>query len=911
MTSSVSNVVEVSSAHAGFGISTDLNQHSDDDDEFLSSASTTSDGGQERPMEYKHPASESMSCQQSSPCYSSAGSSSNSFRAQEVEKYGVKLVENKSICDSKATRATRRPLHFLDLPMDILQVIIKEVTHTNDLTSLALTCSGLHALAIPQMYSRFDIVWPEPMSPSVHPTGVDALSYGLATLVMGENVFHELPPSRRPVSPCHYCGCRAQHVQQGSRFETDGMRRIRRGNHYAQYTRKFSVGNGPPECVQEYSVTKETGKMLGTLVALAIARMVNLESFIWDMPTGVLRDVWIALSSLADRPGHEYRLERVWVRWHDNSMIRMARTPSDMTLPGMPSPFISPSARSTRLHNYAHVEYPTLSILPPLKSLSVLDIDESSYLEEMAVLIERSRERLKELRVGISSRVYQYNWLKALGGWSPVLQDASNPVVSGWPKVGGVLGVLLGNPHTQFPFELAADQPSSKEAQPGQHDSHQELNGPVLPVGYLASNGTPGEYPAAQSADTVPLGQSPKTTGVPRMDSVASPHPTQLSRHGDLPGPSNKHLGVDRPTVSNSTTGPKSDRLKLEVFELERVCLSIPVMMHALDWTRLTTLTILRCDGHEKLWRALRRQFSPSGTLRPSSKPENKDVNSSSSEYSLKLKHIHTDAVSPYLLLFIKDAIAPNTLETLFLHEAPMYDSVVHVDAIYRNVIRNHRTSLRHILVDSTERSSGGIELGTNNRWRKWMFTREMISFITSGRMPRLRELSMTMHSKDWHYFLQRLPNMPQLRALHIPHISHPIHRDPKELALQVLDIVTIRPEVGISYIGMINKCYEILEAKRGDKDDIDDVDDSHSEGFVPGSDDWAPSDTDDDDSDGGAAAASAIESNSELSSDDQSSSEGDDSDLENSKSRVAFRLREILFYDDKISIFKARHGVL
>ncbi|OGM39522.1 hypothetical protein ABOM_011937 [Aspergillus bombycis] len=914
MTSSVNNMAEASSAYAGFRVSTDSTQHSDDDDEFLSSASTTSEVGQEHFVEYKQPALESISDQQGTLC-NSAAPCTKTLQAQEVETSEVKPVENRSVYDGKAMGGTRRPLHLLDLPMDILQVIIKEVTHTNDLTSLALTCFSLHALAIPQMYSRFDIVWPEPMSPSVHPTGVDALSYGLATLVMGEDVFHELPPPHRPVAPCHHCGCSAQHVHQGSRLETDGIRRIRRGNHYAQYTRKFSVGNGPPECVQEYSVTKETGKMLGTLVALAIARMVNLESFIWDMPTGVLRDVWIALSSLADRPGHECRLERVWVRWHDNSMIRMVRTPSDMTLPGMPSPFISTSARSTRLQNYAHVEYPTLSILPPLKSLSVLDIDESSYLEEMAVLIERSRERLKELRIGISSRVYQYNWLKALGGWSPVQQDTSNPVVSGWPKVGGVLGVLLGNPHTQFPFELAADQPSSKEAQPDQHDGHQGPNRSVPPTGDVASNGSSTGHSTTQLSDSVPLEHSPKTTGAPRIDCATSPqateepNSTQLSRLGDLPEPSNKCLGVNRPVASASMISPKSDRLKLEVFELERVCLSIPVMMHALDWPRITTLTILRCDGHEKLWRALRRQFSPSAALRSSPTPENKDVNSSSSEYSLKLKHIHTDAVSPYLLLFIKDAIAPNTLETLFLHEAPMYDSIVHVDAIYRNVIRNHRTSLKHLLVDSTERSPGGLEISTN-RWRKWMFTREMISFITSGRMPRLRELSMTMHSKDWHYFLQRLPNMPQLRALHIPHITNPIHRDPKELALQILDIVTIRPEVGISYIGMINKCYEILEGKHGEKDDFDDADDSHSEGFVPGSDDWAPSDTEDDDSDDGGAG-SAMESNSELSSDDHSSSDGYDSDLESSKSRVAFRLREILFYDDKISIFKARHGVL
>ncbi|KAJ1717281.1 hypothetical protein NYO67_556 [Aspergillus flavus] len=915
MTSSVNNMAEASSAYAGYRISAET-QHSDDDDEFLSSASTTSEGAQEHAVEYKQPALESMNCQQGALCDSTAVPSSNSLRAQEVEMSEVKPVEENRVCDGKAVEVTRQPLNLLDLPMDLLQIIIKEVTHTNDLTSLALTCSSLHALAIPQMYSRFDIVWPETMSPSIHPTGVDALSYGLATLVMGEDVFHELPPPHRPVVPCHHCGRSAQHVQQGSRLETDGIRRIRRGNHYAQYTRKFSVGNGPQDCVQEYSVTKETGKMLGTLVALAIARMVNLESFIWDMPTGVLRDVWIALSSLADRPGHDCRLERVWVRWHDNSMIRIVRTPSDMTLPGIPSPFISPSARSTRLQNYAHVEYPTLSILPPLKSLSVLDIDESSYLEEMAVLIERSRERLKELRIGISSRVYQYNWLKALGGWSPVQQDASNPVVSGWPKVGGVLGVLLGNPHTQFPFELAADQPSSKEAQLGQHGSHQGLNGPVPPAGDVASSGTSSGHSTTQLSDTVPLGHSPKTTGAPRMNCVTShqaiegPHPAQPSRLGDLPEPSNTGLGVNKPIASASTTSSKPDRLKLEVFELERVCLSIPVMMHALDWTRITTLTILRCDGHEKLWRALRRQFSPSAALRGSPKPENKDTNSSSSEYSLKLKHIHTDAVSPYLLLFIKDSIAPNTLETLFLHEAPLYDSIVHVDAIYRNVIRNHRMSLKHILVDSTERSPNGNEIASSHRWRKWMFTREMISFITSGRMPRLRELSMTMHSKDWHYFLQRLPNMPQLRALHIPHITDSIPRDPKELALQILDIVTIRPEVGISYIGMINKCYEILEVKRSEKYDYDDADDSHSEGFVPGSDDWAPSDTEDDDSDDGGAG-SAIESNSELSSDDHSSSEGYDSDLESNKSRVSFRLREILFYDDKISIFKARHGVL
>ena len=52
---------------------------------------------------------------------------------------------------------------------------------------------------------------------------------------------------------------------------------------FSQYTRKFSLGNGPPDWIQEYLITKEGGKMLGTLVALTVARMPNLETFIWDV----------------------------------------------------------------------------------------------------------------------------------------------------------------------------------------------------------------------------------------------------------------------------------------------------------------------------------------------------------------------------------------------------------------------------------------------------------------------------------------------------------------------------------------------------------------------------------------------------------------------------------------------------
>lgn len=473
--------------------------------------------------------------------------------------------------------------------------------------------------------------------------------------------------------------------------------------------------------------------MLGTLVALAVARMVNLETFVWDMPTGVLRDVWIALSSLANRPGHDCRLQRVWVRWHDNSENTMRplagpSTASSVTLPDTQA-LAGSASNSSLLQRYGHVEYPSLSILPPLKGLSVLDIDEPSYLEEMAVLVERSRDRLKELRIGISSKVYQASWLKPAGSWQAE-QPTPSRGHSGWPKSGGVLGVVLGrSEEPTHPSRIQADSVPKQEAPESLAENNQPENQALSLI-----NSTPGSPLPADGVASIALNMQ-NTHIAQQQPPIASE--TKLSR--EIPNScSEKPLAVP---------GSSHHLLKLDTLELERVPLSIPIALHALDWTQLTTLTIFRCESHEKLWRALRRQFSPSVSSR--SKHGRREGDQSASEYRLNLRHIHTDAVSPYLLLFIKDTLAPNTLQTLFLHEAPMYDSIVHIDAIYKNAIKTHHLSLQKILVDSTQRAPGGSEM-PSVRWYKWMFTRQMLTFLSSGRMPRLRELSIALHSKDW-----------------------------------------------------------------------------------------------------------------------------------------------------------------
>lgn len=552
------------------------------------------------------------------------------------------------------------------------------------------------------MYSRFDIVWPESLNSTTDDyVGVDALSYGLSTLVMGEDVFHQLPLPRsdRSTNACSHCGCddRGHHSATQPHDANVGFR-SRRGNYYAQYTRTFSIGNGPLSWVQEYSVNREVGKMLGTLVALAVARMVNLEAFIWDMPTGVVREIWFALASLANRPGHECRLERVWVRWHDNA---------DNAMHVLQRPL---STVGSYLQWYKKVEHPSLSILPPLKSVTVLDIDEPAYVEELAILVDRSRRRLVELRIGIAPKSHRTSWTKCQKNNKGF--GSSGP----WPKTGGVLSILSKN---------------DAEARLGGREwlaSVSGCSGPSSPRAQITPTENTNRESQIQQATDAPSGGA---------------HSDQHAAHSDTTHSTSPQCAPDL---------TDDDKLNLEVLELERVPLYVPNLLPTLDWTRLHTLTLMQCDDHEQLWRALRRKYAPPAM--PSKQPKHGDHGQGSTgasrtaEYSLNLKHLRTDTVTPYLMLFIKDALAPNTLESVYLHEAPGHESQVHIDAIYKHILRKHRLSLRKVLIDASGRKTSQDDSSTH--YHKWMFNHETISFVTSGRMPQLRELGMAIRYREW-----------------------------------------------------------------------------------------------------------------------------------------------------------------
>lgn len=594
------------------------------------------------------------------------------------------------------------------------------------------------------------------------------------------------------------------------------VRHLRKGNLFSQYTRKFSLGNGPADWVQEYLINKEGGKMLGTLIALTIARMPNLETMIWDMPTGIVREVWHALASLGDRREERgSRLEKVWVRLPDNREVTTllpaptASTSSNSaaTLPTPNLASFSGDAASLKM-SYERIEHPNFSILPPMKSLSVLEIDELAYLKELSVLVRRSYESIRELRLGISKSCAVAITQK------PAISELSDSQCRalGCYNDGGILGLVLNEIYDCRKIKKAST--TMIETSVGTVDAGENLqkteyktssSSLTLPFATLSVLGTSDnktasvgllESPEEELSTSIEADSFQVATSSAKVPTLPTPHllpslsgATMVGEPQKKAQPVNQGLGLqvtnpskcegelspahadasleERATASSNTIPveePSAKRLMLETLELERIPLSINVLQKTIDWSVLTAITLLDCGDHERLWKTLRRLYSPKSSfltatsslgsvLKQPSRQTLRRVTStgfnalSPPEYRLNLRRIHTDSVSPALISFLKETLAPNSLEWMLLQEHGRYESPVTVDAICRGPLRHHRASLTKVLIDSGDIPS---ERGRSSKWKKWILNHDVLTFITSGKMSCLRELGMTLDHKDW-----------------------------------------------------------------------------------------------------------------------------------------------------------------
>lgn len=164
---------------------------------------------------------------------------------------------------------------------------------------------------------------------------------------------------------------------------------------------------------------------------------------------------------------------------------------------------------------------------------------------------------------------------------------------------------------------------------------------------------------------------------------------------------------------------------------------------------------------------------------------------------------------------------------------------------------------------------------------------------------------------------VQRLPRLPKLRSLYIPNVpgTKVMEIAAHELASNIVDVVWLCPNMQLTYMGIGSVCFEILRGK----DAINYDEDYHSaahygrNGSDPLADEGGDDDEDDDgdgddvDDGGGAGPIEDEQEDTESDGSEDSASEAT-SEAESEEEKIQPKLREILFYDDKVAIFKARH---
>lgn len=768
-----------------------------------------------------------------------------------------------------------------------------------------------------------------------------------------------------------------------------GPRKLRRGNYFSQFTKKFSLGNGPPEWVQEYLVTKESGKMLGTLCALSIARMPNLESFVWDMPTGILRDIWISLASLGDH--QPSRLEKLWIRFHDNKTalqeaglhypeVVAPSTTNPPLLQNSKIPLSSfPSYEKLMWSNHP-TERPNFSLLPALRSLTVLAIDEIAYLDELSILIGRSSEKLRELRIGLASKINTSGFAvehpsvqcfcagSEIGLIMNAIDDTydprsdhfchNDPVCPNHSSPTAAHQTQALNLDHQQSHDDGAQPATSENANHSDLASH-NIRSITDPLYAMALNpGGPDLIdpiidPVLIRSHVKAISEADEKVDLPSITSRPLLEDKDSPNHTDEPPTSYPHRTEDpaadavqfksKPEKSLSVSS-KPSPLNLEVLGLEKCWLSFSTLNKTIDFSGITSLTLLRCDNVDSLWSELRRLYGPlnpkkkslivsipnriqdqsSTQLRSRRVPSSDSLDKKAPEFRLRLKRIHTDSVSPNLITLLKDTLAPDSLEWLFLQDSADHPSPIAIEQIYKGPLRRHKSSLTKLMIDSAVGTAGSRTRAASAL--KWMMSRESLNFITSGKMSGLRELGMVLEYKDWHFFLQRLPSIPHVRSLHVPHVMNHVYASAlniRELAMGVVDVVTLRPEVELCYLGISTKCYEILEKRQKIKRKASPVNNSlttTADDSDEDSEDDSSHDPHEDEHEGGEQGAgltspavpNTTEAEATIADDDHDNATASEDDYDGVVAgKLRYKLREILFYDDKISILKARHGRL
>lgn len=153
---------------------------------------------------------------------------------------------------------------------------------------------------------------------------------------------------------------------------------------------------------------------------------------------------------------------------------------------------------------------------------------------------------------------------------------------------------------------------------------------------------------------------------------------------------------------------------------------------------------------------------------------------------------------------------------------------------------------------------------------------------------------------------------MTNLTSLDIPGMGRGLGTvSSEEVGLQIVDVIALRPEIKLRFLGIRSARFEVVESRRGtpgtDAESVmsdDDFSLSVSSGTHAPSSDVA---VDDEDEILQSDIESDLESNaSRRVTPDDASPRGNATEM-----ATIYQLREIFAYDDKVAIFKAKPGRL
>ncbi|KAK4142627.1 uncharacterized protein C8A04DRAFT_29757 [Dichotomopilus funicola] len=255
---------------------------------------------------------------------------------------------------------------------------------------------------------------------------------------------------------------------------------------------------------------------------------------------------------------------------------------------------------------------------------------------------------------------------------------------------------------------------------------------------------------------------------------------------------------------------PSAEPLKLRKFEFQGNKFVNKVCRHALDWSVLTSLTLIGTPFLNPLWTTLRNEFGPTVL----STAEDTPPSDTPRKYHLALKEIRTDFACFSLLKFVKATLAPNTLEALFLHRlSEGRESTSELNRELHGAIMYHSGSLQKLYLE------GSYQLKPNFDFPQYFpLESELLSYLSSGSMVNLRELSLALDNNNLNGLYARFKNIPELRALQIQYVyNYPGSRAVCYAGVvldKILELITRHPEKmkRLRYIGSMGKCYEIGE---------------------------------------------------------------------------------------------------